>query len=143
MKTSLFSLLVLVATAGTAFAEIWPTDSVLRICNNTTDKTLQSSYTLQTTTGWQSYGWFELKPQACKRFGLGAYKGKTYLYAEFNHGEIYWGKGPVNFCVNKTSNFTIDNTLDANKCDENINQKMVPAFEFNIIAGTNTFTFNP
>src|SRR5438309_1317228 len=127
MKLGMLSILVLVVSFGVAHAETWPADSSLRLCNNTTDKVLQTAYAMQATAGWQSQGWAEVKPQACKRFELGSYKGKIYLYAEYNRGEMYWGSGPTNFCVNKTKDFSIENALDGTKCDENINQKVVPA----------------
>ena len=118
--------------------------TTLELCNETT-LALNSIYAIPGSVAgqWQSTGWFALAPGKCQSFDLGGYTGKAYAYAEYNGGDQYWGSGPVDVCVNKTQNFTIDDSTNAGKCSQDISQKMVPTFEVDLVTGTNTFNFNP
>lgn len=118
-------------------------NTTLFLCNKT-DKPLLSSRALPTSNGlWQSTGWLSLPPQNCATVDLGTYVGKVQLYAEWNQGEQYWGKGPFNFCVHRAQNFTLPDSANTQVCNSSIANKMVPSFEFTVRPGTNTFTFNP
>jgi uncharacterized membrane protein len=119
-------------------------DTILRLCNNTPDKTLNASRAISSTNGqWQSSGWNEIAPGKCTDINLGKYSGQTYLYAEWNLGQYYWGSGPFTYCVNRTQNFTLEDSSNSAMCSSDINKKMVPAFSFPVGPGTNIFTFNP
>jgi uncharacterized membrane protein len=119
-------------------------DTTLSVCNQTTFQ-LYGAYALPGSTSgqWRSTGWLSLPPNVCTPRDLGAYKGKLYFYAEYNGGEKYWGNGPVNFCVNKSEAFTIDDSFNASLCSQSIVQKMVPSYELTLVNGTNTLTITP
>jgi len=124
--------------------EALQTGTILKLCNNIPDKTLMASYAIAGTGSlWQSTGWLQIDPQKCSSVDLGSYVGKSYIYAEWNLGQSYWGSGPFNYCVNRTQNFTIADSTNLAQCNSDINQKMVPAYEFDIQSGTYTFNFNP
>jgi len=117
-------------------------DTVLRLCNNTASKTLRTSYATELPAGvWQSKGWTTINPGTCQNVGLGNYVGKTYLYAEYNQGQMFWGSGPFQYCVNRDVDFSIDDAANATVCNSSLSQKFVPAFEFNVRPGSNSFTF--
>lgn len=118
-------------------------ETTLKVCN-TTEKILFSSQAVAAAGGlWESSGWTELMPKACVTTNLGLYTGSVHLYAEWNKGEMYWGSGPFNFCVNRTQAFTMADSGNQALCNSDIALKMVPSFEFPLKAGSNTFNFQP
>ncbi len=94
-------------------------------------------------TKWRSVGWVKLLPGKCQDVNLGNYAGKGFVYAEWNGGENYWGSGPVNLCVKRDEDFTIEDSANAEFCNSDIHQKMVPVYEENINFGTMQIDFKP
>ncbi len=118
-------------------------DTTLKICN-TTEKTLFTARAMAAEGGlWRSIGWLSLKPKECVSTNLGGYVGSVKLYGEWNKGEMYWGSGPFNFCVDRSQAFRIDDSTNEIACNSDIAFKMVPAFDFPVKAGLNTFNFQP
>ena len=90
----------------------WNVSPILRsvnFCNQVPGLTVFASFAKNTDAGWQSIGWYELKPQTCKAANLGKYTGDMYYYAEYNQGEMVWGDGPFQYCVDKTNAFQLPN----------------------------------
>ena len=96
----------------------------LRICNER-KPSLEISLALAKYVGdgWETKGWYKIKPQSCKPLlAIGEdYKGKVYYYA-YNSDDIFWGNGPKKFCVNMQSNFTIVNRKNGDCNDSNFKQ---------------------
>lgn len=124
--------------------EVVPLKTLLNLCNKTTDKNIQASYgTRSSETLFSNKGWVQLSPGSCKEVDLGEYVGKGYIYGEANGGDIYWGSGPLNLCVDKTADFTFGDAGNPTECNSNIKYKMIPTTVFDLIQGHNTFSFQP
>jgi uncharacterized membrane protein len=129
---------------GTTTVEIEPKQlaTTLRLCN-TTDKVLHSSRATLENALWRSVGWAVLQPAECADIDLGSYTGSVMLYGEWNQGEMYWGNGPFNFCVHRTQAFDFEDSANEAACNSDIALKRVPAFDFPVRPGVNTFQFQP
>lgn len=117
--------------------------TIIKIDNNT-DKTLYCCYaSYDNFNGWQSKGWYEVKPYSFITLDLGYYTGYVYLYAEYNLGELIWNDpdSPYTFCIHKTDAFTIPNA-DVIYCDD-YNYKRVKMTEYYIKPGIFTWTLPP
>lgn len=119
--------------------------TVLKVCNDTTFPLTAAHAIASSAPGqWRSRGWLALGAKECRELDFGTYAGKAYFYAERNGGDIYWGSGPVEFCVNKTQPFDLDDATNKTKCSGNIAQKMVPAYELTLTPGVPLqFTLSP
>lgn len=118
--------------------------SIIKLCNRTNNRTLEAMYAVAGEgQKWRSKGWVEIAPGKCSEVDLGHYAGKGYVYAEWNKGEEFWGSGPVNLCVKRDENFTIEDSGNTELCNSDIHNKMVPVYEENITFGTLQINFNP
>lgn len=118
-------------------------DTVLSICNHNTDRAIFSSHMKQMGggAGWQAVGWFKVVAGQCSNLNLGSYTGKVFLYAQDDAGETSWGEGAVQFCVNKTSAFSINNA-DVVACTDTT-LKLVRSEEMTVAAGKNLWDVRP
>ena len=86
--------------------------SQINFCNKTSNKTIFTAFvSLQDSNGWQSSGWYAVKPGLCRTKNIGrGYSDDIYVYAK--SGTSSWGDGDAkaSFCVNKTQAFTIPNS---------------------------------
>lgn len=148
MKQILILLLCSLGSLPVSFAEeistldrdVSPTaQSILVLCNRTGKSEIFAAYAANEGS-WTSRGWYGIKDGECSKIPLGSYRGKVYVYGEYNGGELIWGDGPQNFCVNATKAFILKNA-DV-ECTASPELKK-PRFgeEFPIEAGANTYNF--
>lgn len=119
-----------------------PNFTQLKYCNKNTDYPLYASFAKKTESGWQSKGWFLVDKNQCMTTTVGKYTGEVRTYAEYNGGEVSYGKGPNQYCVNKTNAFLNENADDATKCTGDA-FKMVMVDSNTVQTGVNEVTFEP
>ena len=82
--------------------------TVVRFCNDNTDRLYVAIAYLTKDKGWISNGWHDVKARECHDVALGYYGGDIYYYAA-DDGDGRW-TGDTEFCVHWTEGFRIANS---------------------------------
>lgn len=118
-------------------------DTIITVCNHNTDRSISSTYLKQAgaSAGWQSNGWFTSAANACTDIDIGVYTGNVFMYAEDQFQQTTWGEGTQQYCVNRTSAFSINNADIAPCTDPTL--KKVNSDQLAVTPGKTEWDVNP
>jgi uncharacterized membrane protein len=133
------AFMVTLCLASVARAE----DTIVTVCNHNSDRAIYATYMKQAgaSAGWQSNGWFEAAANACTDIDVGVYTGNVFMYAEDQYEQTNWGEGSQQYCVNKTSAFSINNADIAPCTDSTL--KKVNSDQLAVTPGKTEWDVNP
>jgi uncharacterized membrane protein len=135
-----YSAISLADGMSTLDRDVTPTEqSQLALCNHSGKSNIYAAYAANEGT-WTTHGWYSIKDGECAKISLGTYRGDVFVYGEYNGGELIWGDGSQNFCVNIEKAFVLKNA--DTECAASPELKN-PRFgqEFPIVPGVNTYNF--
>jgi uncharacterized membrane protein len=130
----------LTVKAGANAYDVNPNFSQVNFCNQNTAVPVFATYAMPENGSLTSTGWYQIAPGKCYLATLGKYTGPLSYYAEYNGGSLVWDGGPDQYCINKTTAFTIPNADDATKCTD-ASLKLVKARHLTVAVGVNTVNF--
>ncbi len=125
--------------AGANTWEAKPNFSQVSFCNQNAGFSVWAALAKKSADSWQSQGWYEIQASTCRLVTLGKYSGTFHFYG-FNGGDLEWGSGPFQFCVNRTNAFSLPGADQPAQCTA-AGLVMVKASEGTAAVGVTTVNF--